>query len=216
MQFFLRLLVFLPVLYLASPAAAASARVVPAPPRMVALSFNDGPDGRFTSAILRQLAAGGDQATFFLNGRELESDPAWLLEIGQVGCEVGNHGLSHDDARSLSSVRDGIARAQQALTVTGIPVRLYRPQAGVPLEAARRLAHAAHLTAVLFNRGSDPGWLSLEEAARLAAAIQPGDIISLSDSENGYRALILLQRALHAQGLHAVTVSRLLASVGGR
>lgn len=216
MVFFYGLLVLAQALLLIPHAAAAPAKIVAAPPRVVALSFNDGPDGHFTPAILRQLHAAGNRATFFLSARQAALDPAWLLEIGRAGCEVGNHGISHDDAASLQYLREGIERAQRALTVTGMRVHLYRPQAGVPLQLAREVAHEEHLQVVLFNRGSDPGWLSAAEAERLAAAIRPGDIISLSDSENGYRALQVLQPALHARGLRAVTVSQLLQAMGSR
>ena len=68
---------------------------VQTPRQVVALSFDDGPDPRYTPAVLRLLSAQGDRATFFVVGERAALHPPLIGEILSSGNEIGNHTWSH-------------------------------------------------------------------------------------------------------------------------
>lgn len=61
----------------------------------VALTFDDGPDGKTTPAILSILEEYAIPATFFLTGENIEKHPSIVKQIIDKGHQVANHSLSH-------------------------------------------------------------------------------------------------------------------------
>ncbi len=59
--------------------------------RLVALSFDDGPNARFTPQVLDLLKQNDAKATFFLIGERAEQNPELVRRILAEGNEVGNH-----------------------------------------------------------------------------------------------------------------------------
>src|SRR6516162_7019081 len=74
----------------------------------VAVTFDDGPHVRGTSAVLEVLAERGARATFFLVGEQVEREPALAAEIAAAGHAIGIHGFRHQLLlrRSPKAVRD--------------------------------------------------------------------------------------------------------------
>ena len=70
--------------------------------RYVALTFDDGPSGRFTRRLLEGLEQRGVKATFLLCGYRLKDDPKTAKRIFEEGHEIGLHGYSHDDMGKMS------------------------------------------------------------------------------------------------------------------
>ena len=66
-----------------------------ASPHQVALTFDDGPDSRWTPAILDTLASRNAPATFFLIGTSVEKHIALTRRILADGHEYGNHTFTH-------------------------------------------------------------------------------------------------------------------------
>ena len=64
-------------------------------PHLVALTFDDGPDGHWTPAILDTLRDRHTPATFFLIGQNVESNLVLTRRIVREGHEVGNHTFRH-------------------------------------------------------------------------------------------------------------------------
>ncbi len=69
----------------------------------VALTFDDGPDGDYTPAILDTLRQRGVKATFFVIGENAEIRPGLLQRIVREGHEVGNHTFSHPNLALVSA-----------------------------------------------------------------------------------------------------------------
>src|SRR5262245_65290978 len=59
--------------------------------RGVALTFDDGPDPRSTSAILDLLDEAGAKATFFVIGSKAEAHPELVRRIHDRGHAIGVH-----------------------------------------------------------------------------------------------------------------------------
>jgi peptidoglycan/xylan/chitin deacetylase (PgdA/CDA1 family) len=104
-------------------------------PGRFALTFDDGPDPRFTPAISRLLAERGHRATFFVLGTHAREHPRVLGQVLADGHELANHGYDH---RLLAfcgptAIRRQLTATDEAvLAATGRhPVRLFRAPHGV-------------------------------------------------------------------------------------
>ena len=65
--------------------------------KVVALTFDDGPNPPCTDSILEVLRVYDVKATFFVVGKYVEKYPGILQQIVREGHEVGNHSWSHKD-----------------------------------------------------------------------------------------------------------------------
>ncbi|MGI3781913.1 MAG: polysaccharide deacetylase family protein [Janthinobacterium lividum] len=98
--------------------------------RVVALTFDDGPNEPWTGRLLDVLAAKGVRATFFQVGRCAERFPSTTRRVVDEGHVLGNHSLNHAFTSYLRDPhqRDEVARAQEVLhRVAGVVPGLYRP-----------------------------------------------------------------------------------------
>ena len=100
MRRFLALLLTLPLLGLPVQAAYGN--------RYVALTFDDGPSGKYTRALLDGLYDRGAKATFLLCGYRIVNYPEITQRIFDEGHEIGYHGFSHNPMQDMS--RRGIAQ----------------------------------------------------------------------------------------------------------
>lgn len=64
-------------------------------PGRVALTFDDGPDGRWTPMILDTLRSRGAHAAFFMIGTQIEGNPTLARRVLAEGHEIGNHTFTH-------------------------------------------------------------------------------------------------------------------------
>ena len=114
-----------------------------APPlaRRVALTFDDGPDPRWTPRIAAELRRLGVPATFFLLGSQVVRHPDVARDLQRDGFELGNHTFSHADVAGLPGWRLSL---QLGLTenavagAAGIRPRLFRPPYSATPEAVTR------------------------------------------------------------------------------
>ena len=60
-----------------------------------ALTFDDGPDARYTGALLDGLRARNIKASFFLLGEKIEQNPDLVRRMQEEGHLVGNHTYHH-------------------------------------------------------------------------------------------------------------------------
>ncbi len=65
----------------------------------VTLSFDDGPDSKWTPLILEILKEKKVTATFFVVGNKVEENPELLQRIYQEGHEIGSHTYTHANLR---------------------------------------------------------------------------------------------------------------------
>ena len=150
------------------------------------LTFDDGPDPRWTPRVLEVLAQAEVQATFFVIGRLAERSAGLLREIRAAGHVIGNHAFSHRHpwtltrARARSEVRCGADAIAQAI---GERPRWFRPPHGrlgaYLAEAAREEGQRVALWSV-----SAVDWGPLATADRIHSrlrAVRAGDIVLMHD-----------------------------------
>ncbi len=155
--------------------------------RMVALTFDDGPDPVHTPAILDALAAAGVQAAFFMVGRRVEAAPALARAVRAAGHDLGNHTYGHRHlwtlapAASITEVDRGAAAVAEA---AGASPRYFRPPWGAFNWAAYVRAGQLGEARILWSVRPE-GWLRPASASRLAADVvrraHPGAIVNLHD-----------------------------------
>ncbi|MBW5445704.1 polysaccharide deacetylase family protein [Cohnella sp. CFH 77786] len=85
--------------------------------KVVALTFDDGPDGKYTPQVLDILKKYNVKATFFVVGKQVEKYPDVTLRIVREGHDIGNHSWSHQDLTKLTgqALDDEIDRTQEAV-----------------------------------------------------------------------------------------------------
>lgn len=69
--------------------------------KLVALTFDDGPDNMYTPQILHILKEKNVRATFFMMGKNIAAYPNEVKRIVQEGHAIGNHTYTHPDLRTL-------------------------------------------------------------------------------------------------------------------
>lgn len=191
-------------------------------PKYVALTFDDGPSGRFTDRLLCGLSERGVHATFFLCGYRVEQYPQLAARIAAEGHEIGSHSDAHSffNAMSLPQLCADLAAAEEKLLVaTGQRPTLLRPPGGIyELEALRQTV-SADLPVILWSVDAED-WHrsnSAEIAADIISQTRNGDIILMHDmKDSSVNAALQVIDALEARGFHFLTVSELAAMSGTR
>lgn len=185
--------------------------------KYVALTFDDGPSGRYTDRLLDGLKERDARATFLLCGYRIQQYPNQVQRIIDEGHEIGNHGYSHRNMQQLS--RRDIAQElmdTQAL-LQGVNIRFLRPPGGCCSDGVRQVAQARGLA--ILNWSVDPKDWALHDAAAVEQAVvknvSDGDVILLHDmSDSSVTAALQIIDELSAQGYQFVTASQLAALRG--
>jgi peptidoglycan/xylan/chitin deacetylase (PgdA/CDA1 family) len=168
-------------------------RRLPGGDRVVALTFDDGPNPDATPAILDALGAEGVPATFFVLGRHADRWPSIVARTAAEGHVVGNHGYHHRKLvwRTPSYVREDIALGSSAIErAGGERPRLFRAPHGQRNPWVSRIARAQGQRTVGWTLGvwdtALPG--SDVIASRVLRGTTPGSIVLLHDGD-GYDPL---------------------------
>lgn len=189
--------------------------------RVVALSFDDGPDPRWTPPVLDALRDGGARATFFVTGEHASEHPDLTRRIVNEGGELANHTYDHPLVTALDrdQVADQLFRTADALRAVGVPQTGYfRPPKGLFDQEALAGVDRAGLQTIGWTVCLEKQILRHGVAAGLDRTMQrvfPGGIILAHDGGIPNRSLtvnalpMLLER-LRAEGYRVVTVSELL------
>src|SRR5919204_3947220 len=101
-----------------------------APARRIALTFDDGPDPKWTRRIAAALRRLHVPATFFVIGSKVVRHPGLVENLYRDGFELGNHTFTHIDLAAVPSWERGlqIRLTENALAGTaGVRPRLVRP-----------------------------------------------------------------------------------------
>lgn len=186
--------------------------------KIVALTFDDGPDARFTPLILDILKENSVQATFFVVGKNAEENPEILLRIKDEGHEIANHTYSHPEMKNISP-EELLAQVKKTDTVvqniTGQNTPFMRPPKGVidgrQLEI---LAEGGYQTALWNICLENKECKSPQEMAqRIITNIQPGNVVLMHDGRLDrtftVKALPILIKGLKDKGFSFTTLSKL-------
>lgn len=106
----------------------------PANQNQVALTFDDGPDPRFTNQVLDVLSQYNIPATFFLLGSRASAYPEIVTSIHNEGHVIGNHTYFHPnlvDESDIDTLEREVTRTEDVLNdIIGYRTKLFRPPYG--------------------------------------------------------------------------------------
>lgn len=186
-------------------------------PKLVALTFDDGPIQHNTDRLLDILKQYNVKVTFFLLGKNVVVYPKTVARIHTEGHEIGNHTYNHKDLTKLT-----IDEAKQQINSTadaieaacGVRPTLLRPPYGSTTYSLRDQIAAPFIKwsvepADSFNKDTN-GLVNY-----ILENTKDGDIILLHDA-HGYTVdgVSSIITGLHKQGFKFVTVTELLTRNG--
>jgi cellulose synthase/poly-beta-1,6-N-acetylglucosamine synthase-like glycosyltransferase/peptidoglycan/xylan/chitin deacetylase (PgdA/CDA1 family) len=200
------------------------------PARTIALTFDDGPDPKWTPQILAVLARYHAHATFFEVGSRVDEYPEITKQVLDGGHEIGSHTFTHVNLGSTAGWQTNVE-----LTLTGnaiaaatgrVPTLLRLPYSATPqgvsgadFQAMRRAGGAGYLL-VLTDRDTNdwrrPGVDAIVAAAQPAP--DAGAVVMMHDSggdrSQTVAALNILIPQLQARGYRFATLSEGLGLPG--
>jgi peptidoglycan-N-acetylglucosamine deacetylase len=190
--------------------------------KQVALTFDDGPDVKYTSQILDILKSYNIKATFFILGEKALEYPEMVKKIINEGHVIGNHTWDHHYLSNLNAtqVKDEVKKDDQVLfSIAGYHTMLFRPPYGaasknVISEVASMGYHIIDWSVDTRDWAGTPASTILKYVSN---EVRPGGIILQHCSggrkgnlDNTIKALPEIISMLEAKNYHFVTVPELL------
>lgn len=179
----------------------------------VALTFDDGPAGKYTEKLLDGLYDRGVHATFALCGYRVEQFPDTARRIFDEGHEIVYHGFTHNSMKTMSRREiAGEIMDTQALLPQGCVPAFLRPPGGCCSDAVRQVAEVRKLA--ILSWSVDPKDWATHDASAVERAvlreIRDGDIVLLHDmTDSSVQAALNIIDALLEKDYRIVTVSEL-------
>jgi delta-lactam-biosynthetic de-N-acetylase len=192
--------------------------------KLVALTFDDGPDNIYTPKILDILEAKGVPATFFIVGSQAQYFPDMLKRIVKDGFAIGNHTWDHPELPKLTpkQITQEIGSTEDEIQkVTGLRPDLFRPPYGEytdqDIQLIRNLGYRVVMWSVdtidwsgasgdqilsRVNQKISPGGIILQHCIQFKPGVLDGTV----------EALPKIIDQLRSEGYQFVTVQTLLTS----
>lgn len=187
--------------------------------KVVALTFDDGPNSPYTDQMLEVLRRHQVKATFFVVGRALKKQPETAKLVLSQGHELANHSYSHAKMvfKSPAFVRTEIEDTDQQLRAVGVTKsHLFRAPYGRKLLVLPYVLTQLQKVNVLWD--VNPTDYKAPSAEAIATSVlnqvKPGSIVLLHDGggkrDKTVAATDMIIRALKDQGYRFETVSELI------
>ncbi len=189
--------------------------------KLIALTFDDGPDKTLTPLVLDKLEKYNVPATFMMVGSKIGENTKDVIErVIDLGCEIGNHSWSYADMANMTSeeVKKSVADTTYAIEqYSGTTPLFFRPP---NLSTSDTMFDAIDMPFVSGITAND--WDQSTSAEQRANAIlnnvRDGSIILLHDVQPlphpTPEALDLIIPALLKQGYKFVTLNELFERKG--
>jgi peptidoglycan/xylan/chitin deacetylase (PgdA/CDA1 family) len=205
---------------------------LPTTQQLVALTFDAGNNDGGVSSILATLRATGTPATFFLNGRWVQTYPADARRIA-ASYSIGNHSADLVQFRTLTDVQVRQQVLEGARIIKAVTGRDPRPWFRSPfgdLDARTiRVINSLGWGSIFWTVGTQ-GYLGTSGGqsvssvvARVLGSLQPGEIVIMEVQANATDHSILDAAALpviihdvEQRGYHFVSLDQFVRSMGRR
>lgn len=191
--------------------------------KVVALTFDDGPDETFTPQILDILKKYNIKATFFVVGEKVEYNKKLIKREIDEGHEIGNHTYTHINVskNGYNKIKKEVLDTQDAIkSVIGVYPKVFRPPYRAISKDMCEIIKENNMNIVLWSYvdardWSNPGVRSIVKT--IEDGVKNGCIILLHDynkvrtpKSQTIEALEIMIPDLLQKGYKFVTVSELI------
>lgn len=177
------------------------------PKPIVWLTFDDGPNSKYTPQVLAVLKKYGAHATFFMIGQNASKNSKIVPKVRAGGHTIGNHSVSHPRLTQLSAskLRYEVSHGPRS--------RCFRPPYGLTNSRVRAEIKRAGMRQILWHIDSrdytKPGATAI--ANRVLSRVRPGSIVLVHDGggdrSQTVAALDRILRTLKARGYQFRAIS---------
>ena len=191
--------------------------------KVVALTFDDGPDEVYTPQVLDILKKYDVKATFFLVGENIERNADIVAREVEEGHEIGNHTYTHInvDKNGYNEIYNEIVKTQDIIKkITGEEPKLFRPPYRAISKNMCDIIKNKNMNIILWSNldprdWSNPGVYYIVNT--IDTKVENGNIILLHDynrvrssKSQTVQALDSIIPKLKEKGYKFVTVSQLI------
>jgi peptidoglycan/xylan/chitin deacetylase (PgdA/CDA1 family) len=184
--------------------------------KIIALTFDDGPDHSSTESLLKTLSAEKVEAAFFCIGKNITGQESLLQKMHASGHLIANHSFSHsawfDFLSSKKMLEDLRAMDQITIKTIGLKPVFFRPPYGVTNPNLNKAIREGNYTAIGWSvRSLDTVIRDEKRLFRKVSRVQPGDILLFHDRSQTMLAILPeLIRSLKAAGFQIIRLDKLL------
>ncbi len=183
--------------------------------KIIALTFDDGPNTTTTVQVLDLLQKYDITASFFLIGNNINGESAEVVKRAyDIGCEIHNHSQSHPDMTKLTADRikeEFEFTDSKVFEITGEHTKFFRPPYIAVNDLMLETLDVPFIAGIGANDWDDN--ISAEKRARaILRKAKDGDVILLHDAagnDKTVEALDTIIPELKAQGYTFVTMTQL-------
>lgn len=180
--------------------------------KTVAITFDDGPSGKYNAKFLDVLARNKAHATFFMVGTMMNSCQKCVLDTYKSGNEVASHTYNHMNMKknSIQDVNESIKKTDDLFyQITGDHIKYVRPPYGA--YSKENLENVSY-PLILWNLDTeDWRYHDVDHIVNYVMEnISDGDIILMHELyETSLQALEILLPKLYAEGYQIVSIGEL-------
>ncbi len=185
--------------------------------KIIAISFDDGPNAEYTPKVLSTLAEYNAQATFFVIGKNISGNEAIIKKIDAAGHTLGNHTFSHSffiDFKSKTGFMYELdATSDLVYNIINKRMKFFRPPYGVTTPNLAKATQVLNYDIIGWNIRSLDTTNDIEEkiAKRVISQIKPGAIILFHDTSE--KTIEVLKQTLNFakdNGFKIVSIEELI------
>lgn len=196
---------------------------VPTKQKLIALTFDDGPNVTYTPEVLNVLKKYHAKATFFLIGEHILEHPNLVQKEVDQGHEIENHTYQHIQIKKMSNQAflEDVNRADRLIRkYQHSPIHLFRPPGGALNKPIIKDLRKEDYEIVLWSWHQDTEDWKRPGAKKIALHViknaHNGDIVIMHDSGGNrsqtVKALKIIIPTLQEKGYKFVTVKELMKS----
>jgi peptidoglycan/xylan/chitin deacetylase (PgdA/CDA1 family) len=158
--------------------------------KKVAITFDDGPNAKYTPIVLSLLKKYNAKGTFFCVGKNIDENPLLLKLVHEQGHTIGNHSYSHSpwiDFLGRKKITAELIRTNSIVeSLLGLKMKLFRPPYGVTNPAIAAAVDKTQHYVIGWNIRSFDTVINNPQRIlnRITKSISPGAVILLHDGHD--------------------------------
>lgn len=155
--------------------------------KIIAITFDDGPDRETTPAVLDILLKNDVPAAFFCVGEQAHKNPELIKRIDAEGHAIGNHSFSHHslfDLYSSKRIKKELVQTEDLIyRIIGKRMKLFRPPYGVTNPPVALAVKSLNYTVIGWSLKSKDTVIHKEHRLlkRLKKKLRGGDVVLFHD-----------------------------------